>query len=258
MGTKYGYKAEDWEKAKEEMREILIDRAKQRQTIPYTDLVADIEAIDLPRNSPALWDMLGEISTAEDAAGRGMLTVIVIHGKGDTLPGAGFFKLAKRLGRDTSDERAFWTQELRWVYRSWSTTVENAEPVEKTRPDGGDVYEPHAALSLHTDSAKLRYPGKSEFIGALREGVNAGKPRLEKGYPVEIRLKLGGWQGKATVIINPDDPDEFEVAGAIKDPDQLSRRIRVAPWALFQEKVFGRFIIEYDRKSGILTIQRDE
>jgi hypothetical protein len=74
MTMKHGYKAEDWETAKKEMRQILAERAKKRQTIPYTDLVADIKAIDVPRNSPAFWDMLGEISTAEDAAGRGMLT----------------------------------------------------------------------------------------------------------------------------------------------------------------------------------------
>jgi len=65
----------------------------------------------------------------------------------------------------------------------------------------------------------------------------------------------GGYQGKATVTISPDDPDQFEVVGAIKDADQLSRRIRVAAWALLQERVFGRYIIEYDRKSGIVTIE---
>jgi len=118
--TKDGYTLEEWEKAKEEIRQILIGRAKLRQTIPYSDLDAQIKAIDLPRNSHALWDMLGEISTEEDSAGRGMLTIIVVHGKGDMLPGAGFFHLAKRLGRDTSDRRAFCTQEMRRVYRSWS------------------------------------------------------------------------------------------------------------------------------------------
>jgi hypothetical protein len=108
MTTKHGYKLEEWETAKEEMRQILIGQAKQGRTIPYSDLAAQIKTIKLPRNSPDLWNMLGEISTKEDAAGRGMLTVFVVHGQGDTLPGAGFFKLAKRLGRDVSDEKAFW------------------------------------------------------------------------------------------------------------------------------------------------------
>jgi hypothetical protein len=126
MMMKHDYKAEDWKKAKEEMRQILVEWAKKGQTIPYTDLVAQIKAIDLPRNSPAFWDMLGEISTAEDAAGRGMLTVIVVHAMGDTLPGAGFFKLARKLGRDVSDKKAFCKEELGRVYRCWSSTAEKA------------------------------------------------------------------------------------------------------------------------------------
>jgi hypothetical protein len=258
MTTKYGYKAEDWAGAKKEMRQILVERAKERQTIPYTDLVADIKAIDVQRNSPAFWDMLGEISTTEDAAGRGMLTVIVVHAKGDTLPGAGFFKLARKLGRDVTDEKDFWLEELKRVYGSWSTTAEKAKP-EGIKPSYWDhIQQSQNTSSTPTVSAKLKYPKRSEFIEAMREGVNAGKQRLEKGYPIEIQMKLGGWQGKVAVIINPDDPDEFGVAGAIKDPDQISRRIRVAAWALFQEKVFGRFIVGYDPKSGILTIKRDE
>jgi len=118
--TNDDHKIKDREEVKEEMRQILIGRAKQRQTIPYTDLVAQIKAIDLPRNSPALWNMLGEISTEEDAAGRGMLTVIVVHGQGDTLPGAGFFKLARRLGRHVSDKTTCWVEELRRVHGYWA------------------------------------------------------------------------------------------------------------------------------------------
>ena len=37
-------------------------------------------------------------------AGRGMLSVIVVHKVGDMQPGPGFFQLAKKLGRDTSDK----------------------------------------------------------------------------------------------------------------------------------------------------------
>ena len=110
------------------MRHILIDRAKQRQTIPYTDLVAQVKAIDLPRNSPALWNMLGEISTEEGAAGRGMLTVIVAHGKGNTLPGAGFFRLARRLGKDVSDKTTCWVEELRRVHGYWGRATASLFP----------------------------------------------------------------------------------------------------------------------------------
>ena len=35
--------------------------------------------------------MLGDISSAEDDAGRGLLTVVVVHKSGDMKPGPGFF-----------------------------------------------------------------------------------------------------------------------------------------------------------------------
>jgi hypothetical protein len=152
LPRKDDHKIEDLEKAKEEMRQILIGRAKLRQTIPYTDLVAQVKAIDLPRNSPALWNMLGEISTAEDAAGRGMLTVIVVHGQGDTLPGAGFFRLARRLGKDVSDERAFWTEELERVCASWIASDERAEPAGMTRPEKDETHDASSTLKVSTSS----------------------------------------------------------------------------------------------------------
>ena len=228
------------------MRQILIGRAKQRQTIPYTDLVAQVKAIDLLRNSPVLSNILGAISTAEDAAGRGMLTVIVVHGHGDTLPGAGFFKLARRLGRHVSDERAFWIEELERLYASWSTSDESAEPDEMTRPEDVDI---HDAASTDKVTTKFNYPRESQFIGALRQGVNADKSRLQEGYPIEIRLNPGGYARKGTVIISADHPKEFGVAGAIKIPDRFSHRIRVAAWALFR----GRGIRSLPESSTSMT-----
>ena len=118
--TKYGYKAEDWEAAKEEMRQILVERACLRGMIPYSDLVSRIEAIRMEPDSFALAHMLGEISQEEDAAGRGMLSVIVVHKDGDMQPGPGFFQLAKKLGRDTSDKTTCWVEELRRVHGHWS------------------------------------------------------------------------------------------------------------------------------------------
>ncbi len=120
MTTKYGYKAEDWEKAKEEMRQILVERAKLRGMIPYSELVSRIETIHMEPDSYALAHMLGEVSEEEDAAGRGMLSVIVVHKDGDAQPGLGFFQLAKKLGRNTSDKMAFWMQELQQVHGHWS------------------------------------------------------------------------------------------------------------------------------------------
>jgi molybdopterin synthase catalytic subunit len=65
-------------------------------------LVKKIKSIKLDAHDPRLFHMLGEISSEEDTAGRGMLTVVVVHKVGDMQPGPGFFELAKHLGRDTT------------------------------------------------------------------------------------------------------------------------------------------------------------
>lgn len=121
MTTKYGYSIADWNKAKEEMRQILIEMAKVRGMIAYSELVSQIRTIQMKPESYALADMLGEISSEEDAAGRGMLTVIVVHKSGDMQPGVGFFELAKELGRDTSDILKCWVDELKKVHAYWGS-----------------------------------------------------------------------------------------------------------------------------------------
>ena len=58
------------------------------------------------------------------------------------------------------------------------------------------------------------------------------------------------------MIIRPDNLEEFEAVGSMSDPSRFPQRIKVAAWALRQEGAFGRFIVEHDRESGIVTIRR--
>jgi len=120
MTLQYGYPLADWEKAKEEMRYVLSERAKVRGMIPYSELVQKVQSIVFEPDSFAFHAMLGEISREEDAAGRGMLSVIVVHKYGDMQPGKGFFELAKELGRDTKDILACWVEEFNKVHAFWS------------------------------------------------------------------------------------------------------------------------------------------
>jgi hypothetical protein len=112
--------------------------------------------------------------------------------------------------------------------------------------------------SVQIFSMNIRYPNRSKFIDALREGVKLGRSRLEEGHSVEIKLKAGGYHGKWSVIIHPDDTKEFKVVGTMKDPTRFPQRTRVAAWALLQEKIYGRFVIERDREAGIVSIKRDD
>ncbi len=116
----HGFDDSDWESAKSEVKEILIERAKLRNMIPYSELVENIHSIEVEAHDTRLFHLLGEVSSEEEAEGRGMLTVIVVHRHGDMQPGPGFFELAGRLGRDTSDILKCWIKELHKVHRYWS------------------------------------------------------------------------------------------------------------------------------------------
>src|SRR3954466_3650552 len=134
MTTRYGYEAGDWEAAKREMKDILAERARVRGMIPYSELAGRIRAIRMEPDSYALAHMLGEGSEEEDAAGRGMLSVIVVHKVGDMQPGPGFFQLAKKLGRDTSDVLSCWVEELKRVHRSWSGSAVSGASLGRPTP----------------------------------------------------------------------------------------------------------------------------
>ena len=87
--TKSDIKKEIWKRARQEMKDAIIEQAKKRSLISYSELLnkvtslqLDIELVD-QRNIMA--EMLGEISLAEDKAGRGMLSALVTHKSGDMV-----------------------------------------------------------------------------------------------------------------------------------------------------------------------------
>lgn len=118
--SKYGFTDNDWERAKEQARDLLIVVARREDTIAYSDLVARIGAISLDPHSYAMRAFLCEISTGEYNEGRGMLLVVVVYKYGDQMPGPGFFELARDLGYKVRDETEFWLEELKRVYQVWS------------------------------------------------------------------------------------------------------------------------------------------
>lgn len=115
--AKFGITNAQWDAAKEEIRAILIKRVNEKRPIFYSELVEEVHTVKLRAKDPALDTLLDEISREEDAAGRGMLSVVVVRKPPEeSLPGSGFFKLAKKLGRDTSDRNTCWAEELVKVY----------------------------------------------------------------------------------------------------------------------------------------------
>jgi hypothetical protein len=85
----YGISQSTWDAAKTEARDLMIRSAKLSGLISYSDLVAGINTVSLDAHDQRLFHLLGEISSEEDAAGRGMLSVVVVHRSGDMQPGPG-------------------------------------------------------------------------------------------------------------------------------------------------------------------------
>jgi len=121
MLNDYGFEGSQWDAAKEQAKKILIEVATRKGRIAYSELVGKISALKLEAHDPRLFHLLGEISTEEDKAGRGMLTAIVVHKSGDMQPGPGFFELAKSLGKkNTKDQMACWVSEFNKVHDYWA------------------------------------------------------------------------------------------------------------------------------------------
>jgi hypothetical protein len=112
-----------WERAKREARAIMIATAQSAKgTMTYNELASRITGLRLEPDSLALRELLVEISLAEDMAGRGMLSVVVVHQGEDCLPGHGFFTLARGFGRDTSNKEKLWAAEFARVREVWKTS----------------------------------------------------------------------------------------------------------------------------------------
>ena len=99
----------------------MIERATVRGMIPYSDLVAKIFTVKFFAHDTRLFHLLGEISVEENDAGRGLLSVVVVHKNGDMQPGPGFFLLGRHLGYDTKDLLKFWVEQLKKVHSVWSS-----------------------------------------------------------------------------------------------------------------------------------------
>ncbi len=117
----------EWDAAVKAITSVLANRAKTmvgQETISYSDLYNQIRHLihSSPLTGPEdhrFHHMLGEVSTAEYQAERGMLSVLVVHKTGDMKPGPGFYELARQLGHIFSDEDAFWISQFNKVCAAW-------------------------------------------------------------------------------------------------------------------------------------------
>jgi hypothetical protein len=117
--NQYGFDEAQWEAAKTEGKTILSGYAKRQKMVLYSEFVKQLHSVYLESHDVRLFYLLGQISTEEDAAGRGMLSALVVK-KDRGLPGTGFFELAHDLGHDTKDILTFWINEVNKVFAAWN------------------------------------------------------------------------------------------------------------------------------------------
>src|SRR5688500_8542903 len=103
--------------------EMLKRVAAEGRTTSYAE-VAPLAGLDMSRadHRNRISVLLDEISSQEHAAGRPLLSAVVVHGAGDNAgaPGKGFITLAKRLGlHGGGDDTAFFARELTRVHDYW-------------------------------------------------------------------------------------------------------------------------------------------
>lgn len=100
----------------------LIEVARRSGTVYYSQ-VAPLVGLDMASDVDRgrLTQILDSISRSEHAAGRPLLSAVVVR-KGANTPGAGFAALAHELGVHSGDEDgAFWARELGRVHQHWTS-----------------------------------------------------------------------------------------------------------------------------------------
>ena len=101
----------------------LLEAARNRETITYTELA---RKVGLYGDMPRLFRILDDINRDGHAAGRPMLSAIVVGASG--MPGKGFFRLARSLSLYRGiDDRKFWQDEVRRVHNHWGTGRANVQ-----------------------------------------------------------------------------------------------------------------------------------
>jgi hypothetical protein len=97
-----GHDEED--KRMQTLRELLVEVAARGGTITYEQLRTELGL------SGDLVPELRALSVAEDDAGRGLLTAVVVR-RDTGRPGEGWFRLASQRGRDVADRDGVWRAE---------------------------------------------------------------------------------------------------------------------------------------------------
>jgi hypothetical protein len=120
METRFGFSLEVWQAIKNEARKILIECAKNRQTITYGELSHRITVANIPHYGFKMIGLLDEISTDQFAVGRSPLATLVVR-KSDGIPGGGYFRKTFPDDAPENDLRTYWEAEFNRTCHDWNS-----------------------------------------------------------------------------------------------------------------------------------------
>lgn len=118
-GTTFGKSKTDWDQAKEELRQAILDAAWQRRMTWYGEVAPKITVFPVEPYSALLNHLLGAVLEDQDAAHRPLLTAIVTHKDGDKEPGTGFYETARLLGYRFDEDFVFWATQVQEVFKEY-------------------------------------------------------------------------------------------------------------------------------------------
>lgn len=120
MTKKSGPIAARWSEIIAETRAILIQQARLRQTITYSELCAMLQTARIHYHSPLMVRLLDDIGRIEYEAGRPVLPAVVVT-KQTGIPGAGYFRIAGTTPDEQtlSNAEAIWSADLQAVFDYW-------------------------------------------------------------------------------------------------------------------------------------------
>ena len=115
----FGLDDQQWEQAKAEIREAILDAAYDRRMTWYGEVASKVAAVPLDPYSSLMNHLLGAVFEDEYGNGRPALTSIVTHKYGDKEPGGGFYDKARSLGYHFKEPYIFWAEQVQDVFKRY-------------------------------------------------------------------------------------------------------------------------------------------
>jgi len=115
----FGLDDQQWDQAKAEVREAILDAAYDRRMTWYGEVASKVTAVHLDPYSSLMNHLLGAVFEDEHSGGRPALTSIVTHKHGDKEPGGGFYDKARSLGYRFKEPYLFWAEQVQDVFKRY-------------------------------------------------------------------------------------------------------------------------------------------